>query len=236
MKINYVIGCAFMALSLLLTGIYLIKKFTTKDLKELYELINTYEIKIIRIAAFSGIIGIEFLIVLTRGFSIAPETISRFFVAFGSSAICMVSLHYFLKVYYPQIVEQRLKLLRYTPRISPKTGSAMVLLRESEEDAYLDSAMINDEDVHSVDYDVWIDEKTGHIQIEKYYGYKHAYSCPTCGYQTLYISKEVIVKDPLPKEPGLLVKHFKCNYCNYRFHKETSLLQSVTLDASMAHS
>jgi hypothetical protein len=236
MKINYVIGCAFMAVSILLAGIYLIKKFSTKDLKKLYELINTYEIKIIRIAAFAGIIGIEFLIMLTRGFSITPETISRFFVAFSSAAICMVSLHYFLKVYYPQIVEQRLKLLRYTPRISPKTGAAMVLLRESEEDAYLDNVMIMNEDVHSVDYDVWIDEKTGHIQIEKYYGYKHAYPCPTCGYQTLFISKEVIVKDPKPKEPGLLVKHFKCSYCNYRFHKESLLLRPVSPEASMAHS
>jgi hypothetical protein len=232
MNINSLIGYSLMSVSFMLTGVYLIKTLTTKKLKGRYEWINNYEIRIIRIAAFCSIIGLEFSFVLSPTLAVTSQTISRFFLAFGSAAICLVSLHYFLKVYYPKVVEKRLKVLRYTPRISPKTGAPMVLLHESEEDTYLDDSMIIDEDIHSVDYDVWVDKKTGYVEIEKYFGYKHALECTECGYQTLYILKEVIVKTPTVQQPGLLVKHLKCKYCNYRIHKEVVLKKSTSLEAS----
>ena len=70
-----------------------------------------------------------------------------------------------LKFYYPFFIEKRLKILRYRPRMSPKTGKAMKLLSEDEEDVYLDEGMIAEENVFSVDYDVWKDEETGFIQL-----------------------------------------------------------------------
>jgi DNA-directed RNA polymerase subunit RPC12/RpoP len=142
-----------------------------------------------------------------------------------------VAIHYFLKVYYPKVVERRLKILRYTPRISPKTGEVMILLHESEEDTYLDDSMIADENIHSVDYDVWVDKKTGYTEIEKYLGYKHALECSECGYQTLLTLKEVIDIPPTAQKPGLLVKHFKCKYCNYRTYKELVLKKSKSLES-----
>ena len=49
----------------------------------------------------------------------------------------------------------------------------MKLLSE-EEDVYLDEGMQAEENAYSVDYDVWIDEKTGFTKIEKYNGRLHA--------------------------------------------------------------
>jgi hypothetical protein len=235
MTINSLLGYSFTLTSAVLASFYVGKTFTTKNLKSRYELINKYEIKVFRVATYVGIVGLEFLFVLKGSFTADAGTIGRCFLAFGSAAICFVCLHYFLKVYYPQIVEERLKVLRYTPRISPKTGTAMVLLRESEEDAYLDDDKIMDEDVHSVDYDVWIDKKSGHTQIEKYYGYKHAHACPKCGYRTLYILKEVIVQDPTPQNAGILVKHFKCKYCNFRFQDEVTIRKSSSLEGAFTN-
>jgi len=39
------------------------------------------------------------------------------------------------------LIEKRLKVLRYKPRISPKTGKPMKLLSEEEEDVHLDEGM-----------------------------------------------------------------------------------------------
>ena len=41
----------------------------------------------------------------------------------------------------------------------------MRLLSEDEEDVYLDEGMQAEENIFSVDYDVWIDEVTGDINV-----------------------------------------------------------------------
>src|SRR3989442_12745115 len=97
--------------------------------------------------------------------------------SFGTASMGLivdVILQNLLKFYYPFYIEKRLKVLRYMPRVSPKTGKPMKLLSEEEEDAYLDEGMQAEENVFSVDYDVWKDEETGYIQIEKYSGHLHA--------------------------------------------------------------
>jgi hypothetical protein len=116
-----------------------------------------------------------------------------------------------------------LNKLRTTPRISP-AGNPMRRLSEEEEDVHLEADMIAEEaNVHSVDYDVWIDEKTGHKKIEKYNSYQHAEECPECGYYTMKISKEEIEVKPTANETGLLLKHYKCEYCNHREAREVKL-------------
>ena len=124
-----------------------------------------------------------------------------------------------LKFYYPFYVEKRLRKLRYTPRISPKTGKPMKLLSEEEEDVHLDEGMQVEEDVFSVDYDVWVDEESGYTQIEKYSGHLHALKCPECSYQTLKVSKEEIIESPTTSTEGELVKFFLCGYCGYKARK-----------------
>ena len=70
----------------------------------------------------------------------------------------------------------------------------MKLLSEEEEDVYLDEGMQAEENAYSVDYDVWIDEKTKFTKIEKYNGRLHALKCDKCNYQTLKVSKEEIIQ------------------------------------------
>ena len=65
----------------------------------------------------------------------------------------------------------------------------MKLLSEEEEDVHLDEGMQAEENIFSVDYDVWIDEETGFTQIDKYAGHLHALECPECSYQTLKSGK-----------------------------------------------
>ena len=110
----------------------------------------------------------------------------------------------------------------------------MKLLSEEEEDAYLDEGMQAEENVFSVDYDVWKDEETGFIQIEKYAGHLHALQCPECNYQTFKVVKEEILKQPTDTEEGEIVKHYLCGYCGYKAKKSVILKQQTKMEQSAA--
>ena len=108
----------------------------------------------------------------------------------------------------------------------------MKLLSEEEEDAYLDEGMQAEEDVFSIDYDVWKDEETGYVKIEKYSGHLHALQCPECNYQTFKVVKEEILKTPSTNEEGELLKHFLCGYCGYKSKKSVTLKISQKLESA----
>jgi hypothetical protein len=69
------------------------------------------------------------------------------------------SSHLILEYYYPTRLDKKLKKWRYMPRTNPKNGNKMRVLSEEEEDVHMDPGMIAEENVFSIDYDVWIDEK-----------------------------------------------------------------------------
>lgn len=136
----------------------------------------------------------------------------RLFISMCVGVLIGYIIYLILKFYYPTFLEKRLTVLRYTPRIS-KTGSEMKLLSEEEEDVHLDAGMQAEENVFSIDYDVWVDEHTGEVQIEKYLGYLEALECGSCGFSTLKLHKEEILNPATEKNEGQLLKHYKCTYC-----------------------
>jgi hypothetical protein len=110
----------------------------------------------------------------------------------------------------------------------------MKLLSEEEEDAYLDEGMIAEENLFSMDYDVWKDEVTGYVKIEKYAGHLHAVQCPECNYQTFKVVKEEILKTPTETEEGELMKHYLCGYCGYKAKKAVTLKVSTKFEGAAA--
>ena len=63
------------------------------------------------------------------------------------------------------------------------------------------------------DYDVWIDEKTSEIKIEKYEGHLTALRCNNCGFFTMRVVNEEITQRYEDDSPKELFKHYKCAYC-----------------------
>jgi hypothetical protein len=118
-----------------------------------------------------------------------------------------------LEYYYPTQLDKKLRRWRYMPRKNPKTGNKMRLLSEEEEDVHLEEGMIAEEGVFSIDYDVWKDEKTADIFIEKYEGRLQALKCNTCGFHTMRIVKEEVTRIPTATQPGELIKNYECSYC-----------------------
>ena len=198
---------------------YVGKLSSTKEPKDKYDFINKSEINMLWYSAIAIIVATA---ILANTF-IVDITILwvfvRLFLTVMMSIITGVILQNILKFYYPFYIEKRLKKLRYQPRISPKNGKPMKLLSEDEEDVYLDEGMQAEEDLFSIDYDVWIDEENNYTKIEKYSGHLHAQQCPECNYQTFKVTKEELISSPTVDEEGELMKYFDCGYCGHKSKK-----------------
>lgn len=214
------------SLGILVALYYFVKLVTIREYKKKYDFINLNEINLLWISSlFLIIAGAIYVNTLVA----KPDLvwfIVRIFVSVMFALIVGVAVSNVLRVYYPSYIEKRLHRLRFTPRISPKTGKPMKLLSEEEEDVHLDEGMQAEENIFSVDYDVWIDEETGYTQIDKYAGHLHALACPECSYQTLRVAKEEIITSPTVETAGELMKFYKCGYCN---HKEKKVFRVARL-------
>jgi len=224
----------FWVISILIVLYHVVRLATMSDAKSKYDYINKSEIKTLWIAAIILVVGCCFYANANIVELNALWIFVRLFTTFAMGLIVALIIQNLLKFYYPFFIEKRLKALRYKPRISPKTGKAMKLLSEEEEDAYLDEGMQAEENVFSIDYDVWKDEETGYVKIERYAGHLHALQCPECNYQTFKVVREEILKAPTTTEEGELLKHFQCGYCGYKAKKNVTLKISQKFEESSA--
>lgn len=205
------------SLALIIYLMHKIKASSIKDHKEKYDYLSIKEIKYFKASIISIAVGIG-MIIQTYGKDVENFDLVWFFVLIfisiaGSTLVGYVG-SLILQYYYPTKLHSKLRNLRFTPRINPKTGNKMRLLSEDEEDTHLDEGMQAEEEVFSVDYDVWIDEATGDTKIEKYKGHLEAVQCNNCGFYTMKIEREEIIKAPTEQEEGELIKHYKCQFCS----------------------
>jgi len=235
-KWGRIVAYGLVVIAAIILIFHFLSLLTKRDFKKRYDFINRHEINNLWYASVVLLfaIGIYINTLVQEGELV--WVLVRLFVTVMMGLIVGVIISNILKFYYPFYVEKRLKRLRFTPRLSPKTGKPMKLLSEEEEDVYLDEGMQAEENVFSVDYDVWIDEETGYTKIEKYAGHLIALQCPECNYQTLKVVKEEILESPTENEEGELMKFYKCDYCGYKERKafRVARLKSRGSEASMA--
>lgn len=222
------LAIGFVVLGVLILLYHEFRVLQIKEYKEKYDYVNLHEIRYFWYAIMMFILATALYCN-----SIATHMITtggmlwfyvRIFITVSFTIVGYFIFFSMVRIYYPRVLEKRLRKLRNTPRISPD-GNYMRKLSEEEEDAHLEASQIAEEasGIHSVDYDVWLDDKTGYKKVEKYNPYQHAEECPECGYFTMKINSEEVEKAPSETEAGVLVKHYKCSYCNHREAKETKL-------------
>lgn len=230
----FVAACA---IAIILLIRYWIKYTLAATLKEKFDVASQHEIKSYLRVNYALAAAIFFFLNTVYDETVVLSPIWLFIRAFIS--FCIGTLHIYIaylvfKYYYPGPLEKKLKRLRYTPRINPGTGNAMKLLSEDEEDTYLDEGMQAEEDAFSVDYDVWIDPETQETKIEKYQGHLSAFECDRCGFQTLKLVKEQILKEATDHEDGEIQKEYKCSYCGRVKRKTQNLSKGIDKNALMA--
>ena len=109
-----------------------------------------------------------------------------------------------------------LKMLRNHPRFSKVNGKPMRKLSEDEEDTFLEKGQITEEDIRSVDYDVWITDNADDILILRYERQFSKYGpCPECQFKTYYKIHSEVIKAATYHSTGTRELTYSCKNCNY---------------------
>lgn len=220
------LGC--IAIGVLIILYHEFKIFQLKTHKEKYDYVNRHEVRYFWYAVIAFILAAACAI-NTVGDQLIIDQGPRWFFVRTFISLCFLVVSYFtfyslVRIYYPKKLARRLNTLRNTPRLSPE-GNEMRKLSEAEEDLHLENHQIEEEKIQAVDYDVWIDEKTGYKKIEKYIVAEQSEECPECGYFTLMIRREEVGQSPTLTEPGYLIEHLECTYCHHREKREVAVSQ-----------
>jgi hypothetical protein len=213
---SMLIGAILMiTIGIIIFLVYHLKVSMIRGLKERHDYINANEIKWYKwIFVFMGIAAAMAINLYGKdeiGVAGVSFFVRLFFGLAGATLIIYIAT-LILDYYYPTRLNKRLRKLRYAPRIS-STGSKMKLLSEDEEDVHLNEGMQAEEDIFSIDYDVWVDETTNEVKIEKYQGHLISLQCHNCGFYTMRVTREEIIERNEDGSPKELLKHYQCSYC-----------------------
>ena len=199
-------------------GIYIahnIRIASIKDYKGKYNYINENEIKNYkRVLVCFGLATMLIINLYGMGklHNLGVWFFVRLFISVSGGTLVAYVAFLVLEYYYPTVVHRKLNKWRYMPR-KGSSGVPLRLLSEEEEDVHLAEGMQAEENVFSVDYDVWMDEKSGEVKIEKYPGHLQALKCNSCGFYTMKVVREEITRQPAKDVMGELIKHYQCYYC-----------------------
>src|SRR5690606_29495596 len=208
------------AIVMLLAGVALylwhhIRVSSIRDYKDKYDFINAREVKHYRYVFLCFGLSVMMAINLYgmgENLDMGLWFFIRLFISIAGGTLVVYVAYLVLEYYYPTVLTRKLRKWRYTPRLS-SAGNPMRLLSEEEEDVHLEEGMKAEENVFSIDYDVWMDEKSGEVKIEKYAGHLQALQCNSCGFYTMRVVREEITRQPGKDSPGELIKHYQCQYC-----------------------
>ncbi len=195
---------------------HLIRIATIKSPKGKYDYISRREIKTLENVFIVIAVGVAMLINrygMDKLNEMGVWFYVRLFMSLAGGTLVGYVAFLILEYYYPSKLDKKLKKWRFMPRVNPKTGNKMRLLAEHEEDVHLDEGMQAEENLFSVDYDVWFDETSKDVIVEKYPGHLQALQCGSCGFFTLKVVREEITQKPTKDTPGELIKHYECSYC-----------------------
>lgn len=130
------------------------------------------------------------------------------------------------------ILQGILYRLRNQPRYSQLNGQLMRKLNDQEEDEFLAGGQLTEEEVGSVDYDVWVTDDKSDIQILRYAkrGFRYQ-ACPKCGYVTYHHAHSQVLEAATYHSSGSRALYYECKNCHYQ-HQEIQVIPMKTRSSS----
>jgi uncharacterized protein len=126
------------------------------------------------------------------------------------------------------LVENLLEKWRNQVRFSEKTGLEMRKLSESDDDKYLQKGQVTEEQVKSIDYDVWVTDEPDDILILSYKTWFTKYnSCSACGYKTWYLVYDKTISSATYSSSGTGEKKKACAHCKHQDITRYTIPQKV---------
>ncbi len=124
-----------------------------------------------------------------------------------------------LIAYFPLL--SLMNKIRNAPRRCPNCGEEMHKLDEETDNKYLNTAQDMEEQLNSVDYDVWLCPKCGETDVIPFVNDESQYEqCPKCGARACQPVSDRIVVRPTATRPGKGVVTYQCQHCKSVYNKE----------------
>lgn len=127
--------------------------------------------------------------------------------------------------------KRKLKRLRDEPRTCPKCEKQMTRLTEETDDRYLQAGQIVEEQIQSIDYDVWVCD-CGGTRIEPYDGNAPASVCDRCHFKTYQLISSTTIRAATTSSEGLRELHYRCAYCKHEEIKHETIAKISTSSSS----
>ncbi len=121
-------------------------------------------------------------------------------------------------------IRNRLGKYRNHKRFSKITSEEMFKKNDVTEDPFLNKGQLVEENIRSVDYDVWVTEKGDDTLVLRYQKLFSKYTkCPQCSYKTYFTAHSRTVKAATKTATGIRQETYSCKNCNY------SKVRSITI-------
>lgn len=134
---------------------------------------------------------------------------------------------------FVQYLTQR-KSFRTHPRKCQSCGQKMTRLDDKAEDEYLQKSMLLEEELKSVDYDVWTCSHCNNLSIEVYYNEKTPYeSCPKCKTIAFHTTGSRTITAATTSHSGSEEIYKECKFCQ---HKKTETRSIPRIEVSSSSS
>lgn len=112
-------------------------------------------------------------------------------------------------------------------RVCPNCHAKMHKLSEEEDNKYLTPAQDLEEKLNSVDYDVWVCDKCGEVDVFPFINKNTPYQeCPVCHAKAMLLSSDRLILAATASREGKGVKTYTCRNC----HNKTNLTYIVPKD------
>jgi uncharacterized protein len=130
-------------------------------------------------------------------------------------------------IYFP--VRYYLNKWRNGEHICPNCGSAMQKLDEETDNNYLTPAQDREEQLNSVDYDVWLCPTCGETDVYPYENPQSNLSvCPLCGAKACQLISDRIIAQPTSYREGYGERQYRCLNCGGITKKSYKIPKSAT--------
>ncbi|WP_371224800.1 TPM domain-containing protein [Roseovarius sp. 2305UL8-3] len=124
---------------------------------------------------------------------------------------------------------------RYRPRICPNDGTKMQLLAEHWDDQYLKPGQVREEQLESVDYDVWECPECAHRKVEAYEAWSSKYgACRECSYRALE-GESTTLQHATTSSTGRRRIDYNCHNCHATYAVE-KVIPKVSKSSSSSSS
>lgn len=120
-------------------------------------------------------------------------------------------------IFLTMLYFKKLKGIRTTPRTCSQCSNKMKKLDEKSDNEYLTRSMITEENIKSVDYDVWLCESCNGVDIEAYYNDSTEFiQCPKCSSITFVETARKTLRQATYSHSGEVRITSTCKNCGHQ--------------------